>query len=692
MKLWNSLMFYTKVINRTRIIPLLFMTNVVYTLFPFYEGRYGSQEKYGIINPHMVNTSVATLSSMALYLVMGLYLAKVDGRSSVYEVFAVIKNAIIYKTVAKWLLALSSLVLHTTVMFTVYVAFFYSEDFHNFAFFTSVLLYLILYVLLPSFVLFLCGDLLGTIIKGKIVFPFILLLYFCTTPILSVAFEDGFSLSFSMRLIKLLNLGEPNPTQMYVPFYGFSLEGIHWNKVFLVMFSLFLLFFILWKKKKQIENEVFKKVGTIVLIFIIFLGFYSFRPHQVLSDYYVMTNYYEANKSFTKSYPSTLKFTSYNGTLRPKSVLHANITVNAENKTTKPLHSAKISLFHELKLKNVKLNEKNISFSQQGDIVTLNFGKEVWGAKEKKKLSFEYAGLQSNLYYGNNTALYLPNQLPWLPNEDPVPAFSLETKNHSLHRKAHQPMGKKYYDITIEGDHHPYSNLLFVGENHLAGVSSEGVSLISGQLLPAVKNGTKYVLPTVEETQFNELDTVDAYIKGIGNTLEKGVNDKELSIPSHVYFLSNQATGNDGLLGDGTWWNNQDVTLGFSFAEKLDFSLDSLASYTPNLILGRVKSLSRLQEDYEFNILFSVVYARAANKELGLSIEEVNPSIESAFSTYLHDSEIKNELKSQLKTWMRNPQSLDPTNDVYKAWFSLIKKGNPDWHILSQLLETKKGV
>ncbi|MEV5112112.1 hypothetical protein [Peribacillus frigoritolerans] len=683
MKLINCYTFYLRILARTWVVPILFLGILIYGSFTFFVYR-------SLNDPYILSANPLVLALMICYLFIGIYLAKIDEKEEIYETFSIIKNAVLYKTLAKWLLILSSVVLITVLFFVVYLYLFFTKDFNNKTYFLSVLKYIWLYWGLSSFIMFLLGNLLSLWIRGKFVYLIALTIYVFTMPLNYVVFNTEGGVPSKFRIDKILNLGEPNITRGYNSLYGFSIDTIHWDKKLLIISLLIILFLLTWKNRMIISKSQLKYSIIPMLVILVGSVAYVLQPLQVLSDDDDATNrYYREHKiSVNDSFGNPISFKKYDIELSTKANLNVSVKIQAISTATKDIKQIKLGLFHELHIHQVKMDGKEIKFKQKNDSVTLYFEDNTWKPNDNRILEFNYEGLQSNLYFGNAQAVYLPNYMPWLPSENSLPAFEIVTKYHFIHRVPHQPNDQKKYHLKVNGAKELYTNLTKTKEGTWEGTSTDGISLLSGQLSSKIDNNVTYVFPNTWESQFEHTDSIYNYLNDVTRVMKTTLKDDQLTVPRTIYFVPNQNIS-DGMLGEGTWWNNDYLIWGFSHIEyPFDpfFTVNHLGDFTPQLVLAKTK-VSSHKEDFEFNILFSNVYGRALNNALQLPNERVESYLD-LISNAIVGNQTKQKVKEQVNVWLKNKDSLNPESSVYKEWYSLIQHPTSQkWNKLYNVLK-----
>jgi len=174
------------------------------------------------------------------------------------------------------------------------------------------------------------------------------------------------------------------------------------------------------------------------------------------------------------------------------------------------------------------------------------------------------------------------------------------------------------------------------------------------------------------------------------------LNDKHIAMPHTIYFIPNQKL-DDGVSGEGTWWNDNYLIWGFHQADypysgNSFFTKDHLGRVTPELIFGETKRYEEYEKenDFSFNMLFSYAYSRALNNQFHLPNDDVEDSLDNLVSS-LSESSAPSETTRLLTLWLRTKSSTDANNQVYKEWYSLIQNPTPQkWNLLNDILKKEQ--
>ncbi|UNL83303.1 hypothetical protein [Priestia koreensis] len=696
MKVWNSYLFYVKLTCRTWVMPLLLVGNIGLILYPLYlYSHYVDNADLGGINPASpLVGSYGIFSLILTYLFFGVYVTKLDETASIAETFGVVENSIACKTLAKSFVALSAIILSLLVLYLSYLVLYVTSDFHSLRFFLHVGIYMLLYWGLTPFVMFLIGSVLALVIRNKLIYPLILMMFVLLSPMNAAIFPYDPTKIYSIRLDRVLNLGEPNMTRSYNSFYGFALEPIRWTKSLFCMALLCLFTIFILKKRHTWFSNGFKRISFCFLLIACITFTYIISPHQTFNDDdLVIRSYYDTHRANAAEMNSPIAFSHYDIHLQPKGQLNAFVKIKAENMSNQIVQSMKVALYHELHIQQIKLDGKAVSFEQKQDFVNIHFSSRGWAPHTEKTLEFTYAGLHSNLYFANTRAIYLPNYLSWLPSEELTPAFQLVSKQRQIHRLPRLAHAQKSYDLYVNSGKEIYSNLPLKSEQHWSGTTDEGVSIISGQLTSKKLSDFTLVYPNDWESEFADTTVLHRYVKAVTAILQNHLHD-QVHLPKSLYFLPNENIG-DGFSGEGTWWNKTDLIFGFRYYDRNGmnyFTKENMSNFTYRLVLARTKASNEGSYDYEFNVLFASAYAQAINAQLHLSNEEAKDNLDFLLSSVVGDDGEKLAVKRLLLQWMKQPEAYDTRSPLHQSWYKLTKDDTPNkWTKLKDILKEKEG-
>ncbi|MFE7062016.1 hypothetical protein ACFVAD_07675 [Sutcliffiella sp. NPDC057660] len=676
----NTIALYIKIFFRSIFIPIGYFLFIGFIFYGFYYYKHIDYSPPSAIT----TSSYVVMIGILIYLFFGVYLVRIDDKYYLTEVFLTIHNGYIKRLLSKLLISFFSIIILCFFVQFSYILIFYDEYFTDFYYFYAVFNYIVIYWGFSFFISFLIGLIFATLIKGKILYPVILLIYTFIIP-LNYIFLEAISEFSNLQVDKLLNLGEPNPYMLYNALYGFPIEAFQFHKkVVFVLIVLFILYLLsLYITKKLTRNNVITLSASVILI--VGYAIYSFSGNQQIlnSDSTYLFEYYNNKESRSKENYENIKFDNYNILLKPGESLNVEVTLDVTNISNQPIAQINLTLYHELKIDEIHM-ENSLLFKQTGDNTIVYLEKDIQ-PNETNTITFKYKGLYSSNFFGNEQTVYLPNHLPWLPSSLNEDAFNVATSQKIIHRVPHYYEKSTNYKLDIKGSKKYYTNLNHKGD-YWEGETRYGLTVVSGMLKDLDYNGTKIIYPVTWEMAIGHYSILQNHLKGIIGLIEESLEIDKITYPNQIYFIPN-LNNSDRLIGEGVWYTEESLILGIKGYLEPDHDYfqqnKSLLTYeiVPALL---TKNLPYNDENFEFNLLFSVVLSQAINANLGVKDDWNTLSYETLDYLIERDGyklDVINEVKKLLKTKeFRNIQS-----DLYKEWYLLIKEEN-NWEQLLNLL------
>ena len=677
-KIYQSSIFTSKLALRTWLIPIIFIVLHSYIILGFYMYRFES------FSPPSALTALSpfVIFSMLAYLLFGVWIIRIENSSSMRELKLLIHNGYIAGFIGKCLIGILSILLGQLLIMIAYICMFYGQPIIDVTYYISVFKYITIFWSTSFFISFMLGMLLASLIKGKIIYPILLLIYCLLIP-LNYVF-------LNYPLDKWLNLGEPNPHSLYHAFYGFSVDQVHFlKKVTLISGILFLFILYFIKKKVLYLGKQLYLVMAVILVSLTLSAIQISKDKQILTDDPTsLTSYYQSIEHSNKIQEQQIKLEDFDIILKPKQQLEAKVNFVVMNKGNEDINKLYLTLFHEFKVKKIEIKGATVSFNQSGDTVeielndTLPFG-------EKIDVAMEYRGLKTDLYFGNSRAIYLPNYFPWLPSTNTSSVFELVTNQKELHRVSHNYTEDINYHLTIDYNKKVYTNLNKQSEETWSGKSSSGLTVISGMLNEKKQSHYQWVYPVTWENSIRYFKDFEMYFDSLFSNITKNLS-LDTEKPNRIFFFPNQNIS-DNLTGEGVWLHNQDLILGtrlFVSEDEEFFDMYFNTFFKANLAYEIVPAFTTKtsyyeKEQYEFNALFNMAYAQVLNKQMGISDE--TDTLSQFIDYQLPRNEQVNRVLTELSEFLSTKEAQDATHALYKEWFHLVqsKKG---WEDLYELL------
>ncbi|WP_174881662.1 hypothetical protein, partial [Metabacillus niabensis] len=372
--------------------------------------------------------------------------------------------------------------------------------------------------------------------------------------------------------------------------------------------------------------------------------------------------------------------------LTPKQNLELEVDVKIQNAGKKDLSKLFFTLFHEFEVNQIEIEGKNIDFLQAGDTVEVLLNEKL-KVGQRISLTFNYEGLQTNLYFGNQQAIYLPNHFAWIPSTNLAPAFDIVSNQKGLHRISHKYMEETKYQLEINYNKKIYTNLKNQTKNKWSGSSSSGITVISGMLNEKRDDNKTYIYPISWEESMQELKRFDTYVNTVYKQVTTLLSMDNIEKPKYVYFLPTLNIS-DTLIGESASIDDQSIIIGTPVYAEPDrnYFKDFIDDLTYEIIPAfTTKDLPYDKSQYEFNSLFNCVYSQTLNKQMGLNDDT---GFVNHFINYnLTKNEKVDSVLDGLRNWLKTDEATDSQHTFYKEWYKLVREGK-SWDDLNNLLNT----
>lgn len=683
MKIIQSTFFSGKLVLKTWLIPILFILINCYFVYTFYLYRYETFSPPSALT----TSSQLVMSGMLAYLLLGMWIVRIEESSSMSELTTLIHHGYVTLIIGKCLVGVIYIIIGQIIIFTAYLVLFYGQPIFDYFYFLSVFKYIGLFWSGSFFIAFMIGMLLGSIIRGKIIYPIILLVYCLLIPI-NYVFLQSFNRFFHISLDKWFNLGEPNPHSAYHALYGFSLEPVHFWKKLLMVAVILLVFMMLFIKKKVLYlNKKVILIGTVILVLFISSIIEISKDKQLLfEDSISLIDYYRKYDKNMLNEEQNIKIENVDILLTPKQNLELEVDVKIQNAGKKDLSKLFFTLFHEFEVNQIEIEGKNIDFLQAGDTVEVLLNEKL-KVGQRISLTFNYEGLQTNLYFGNQQAIYLPNHFAWIPSTNLAPAFDIVSNQKGLHRISHKYMEETKYQLEINYNKKIYTNLKNQTKNKWSGSSSSGITVISGMLNEKRDDNKTYIYPISWEESMQELKQFDTYVNTVYKQVTTLLSKDNIEKPKYVSFLPTLNIS-DTLIGESASIDDQSIIIGTPVYAEPDrnYFKDFIDDLTYEIIPAfTTKDLPYDKSQYEFNSLFNCVYSQTLNKQMGLNDDT---GFVNHFINYnLTKNEKVDSVLDGLRNWLKTDEATDSQHTFYKEWYKLVREGK-SWDDLNNLLNT----
>ncbi|MDQ0232713.1 hypothetical protein J2S19_004035 [Metabacillus malikii] len=410
------------------------------------------------------------------------------------------------------------------------------------------------------------------------------------------------------------------------------------------------------------------------------------KEKQLLNDDSTsLIDYYRKYKPDNINQKQYLELENVKIFLEPREQLQLNVEIEIVNVGEERLSKLFFTLFHEFEVNKIETNGEKLNFLQNGDMVEIQLNHELEKG-QRVSLSFDYDGLQTNLYFGNQQAVYLPSHFPWIPSINVAPAFDIVSNQNGLHRISHKYLKETKYQLTINYNNKIYTNLDKQGGNTWSGYSSSGVTVMSGMLNEKKYEDMTFIYPVTWEDAIHGFGKFEAYINRVYGDLSNGFTTLAVEKPKNIYFLPTTNIS-DSLIGESSFVDHGSLIIGIPIyvEPNRDYFNYFLAELTYELVPAyTTKDLAYEKQQYEFNSLFNHVYAQLINKQL--SLDDDSDYLESFIEHKLTISSKVDSVLEELRAWLKTDEAYNSHHPVYEEWYNLVREGK-GWDELNTLLK-----
>lgn len=683
MNILYSFKFLLRQLYLSYFIPIAYIGLLIYASLGFY--IYSLEGSPG--NALTSSSTVVQIGAIA-YLLLGVYNVRLSDKYDLKHLFSSIKSGYITHQMGSLLVGIISIFIIVICTFSFYLLVMWKYIYINPSFIVDVFLYISLYYGLAFLVCYLSGFMVATWIRGKFVFPLILLIYVLMTP-LNFMFLRRSNNSF-FACDKFLNVGEPNPTMAFHPLYGLSISHDQLAKQLLFICIPILLLFIYNVMHGFLQkNKYIIITFCLVLIFTISCLVSNLNGGQILLDNDAELHNYYKNYDITHSWEQQpYKINEMNISLDTKKNLSAEVWYSLIYEGQTATNELIFSLFHELKVKDVLIDKKQVNFNQNGDRLKIILN----GAIERNEvlnISLKYEGLKTNFYFANEQAVYLPSYFNWLPSIYDKPSFIVLNESNLLQRVNHQLTQNVAYNLVFKHrGKEVYSNLPKTEKDEWAGKSFSGITLASGLLDVYTKNDTQWVIPFTWKDIVDDFPTLEADVQKLTSIINSSrLLPTEVSFPKKIFFLPNLNTVDRNEF-QGTWYSQDHLILGTHVT--VEYPEEYFTTYKNNFLVNIINSFfinnASLGEitDYQFAILYRAFLTDILLEQINIPSSEFQQLLESG--QLQSDKHPIDDLVSQLNGFKNSTVSKDLSSSFYKEWAKLLHSNNP-WESLKNLLE-----
>ncbi|SEN39824.1 hypothetical protein [Lihuaxuella thermophila] len=468
----------------------------------------------------VTSTAFIVLGGLFASMILGLTLVRNEHVSSSYELFHVIDRGYFAKIWGKWLALLTCVVTFSAIAALILFCMYFIYNVPS-VFYSQAVFYLLLYWVIPFLVAGMVGMVSGLLMRSRLVFAVLTVIWLLTGPLNYDIFSQFFFLVPSVDptpLMDFLNLGQTNPYEPFDPIYGFPMEIPRWIQkgiIGLGAAGFFILTAIIKCKVKFTMRWAI--VFAVMVLSLTWLSAEYAKESQVIytgnRKYGVLGydwHYYKKHPVPSIQDQVPFDVSSYDVKLN----VYRKLSVNLDMVVVPREKGRKLvfTLYRDLKVKKVTSNGNSLSYRQSGDQIEVQLSTPI-NLGESLPIHFEYEGISSPFYFANEQAVMLPGYYAWLPVPGAHPVMRYEES--LLFPNDLSPKAPVHYRLTYEGPEPLYSNLKKTGENRFEDTVAGGITLVGGKYVTSrTVNGTTFVYPKSFYKLESELEEMERNYRG----------------------------------------------------------------------------------------------------------------------------------------------------------------------------------
>lgn len=676
MQILNSLNILWKLTVRNKIVLVLFLGSIFYNIYLFYSFLFVYFEP----GQTLVKSSFTVQGGILAFIIIGIQLGKMDPE----EIMSVIKNAMYYKSIGKFLFILNLIALYILINLGILILMFVVSGIPFSSFYLKTVYYFVLYWGMSFLIGALIGYFLSLIIKGRMIYILSLIVWVFISP-LNYPFVTQLGILLNLEnnfeLINILNIGQNNPHSPYNYFYGLALEPYQWLKrgfFILVILVLIMLRFAI--KFPRVKANV---IIAALLLFSLWPVSASLTSGSQVLHYdreknSIQKQDYEYYKGVTsiERYKNHFQAEKYRISLNTDGKIKAEVLLEAKNTSETESDTLHFLLYHELKIESVTAEgDIRVEAIQAKDQLTVSTSRPI-KPDEIVQLNFVYSGVSSPFFFANNQAVYLPNHYPWYPVLNESQTVMLDVDFQAF-RLPLQPSNEITYQLNVKEGPKLFSNLEKAGHDRWEGKTSEGIYLVGGSLDEKTIGNFSIVYPLTWENILPNMNVTIAEIQKSINQIEE-----ELGLERDHFdrvMLLKQSLSSD-LPEQQAWMHGGSLIMSpdeYIYHDKEEYYFNRAYFHYALIPAITWKHEGIVNDDLKTLQLFGYSYAyflnsRSTNIDNRASLEYFDYFI--SFSEETGDVELS-EKAQILKEYIENNNINENEKiEFYKKWYEKIKE------------------
>jgi hypothetical protein len=669
---------YKKILSRNPFILLMLAISIFYVCIVFYsyilDDRYFHPGSALTLSSFFIQCGIFTFSLLGIYL---------DRNHKKYE-FILYRNTV-YLYLGK--ISFISLVIITFCSFLA-ILFFILVRIKGLTvspFYIDSFMYILVYWVVVFLIAFLIGIILSMLIPSLIVYFISIFICFFIGPVNYRLLDN--------RIAERLNLGQRENDQFYHPLYGYLIEDAEIFKRLFILCFLIVIFLLI-----QLYHH--KKMYKAIVIPLVFsLGFTVVTSHQflinnqheqkinlgldpngeVIKEYRFYESHVNANikklnnqKEYFTPLNYKIRFNTDKGFLQSK--------VSIKFKIEKVKEELKINLYHGFKINTITLNNTEVNFTRKGDIIIIPIDKH----KDINELMIDYEGKSSPLFYANSRAIFLPGNFAWIPSFNLTP--SLQIYEGHFHRNYSQNTGNVEYEVEYLGSMKIFTNLDKKDSNTYRKSTTEGVSIISGDIMEVNLSSSTIYIARTWERGLKEYSSFSKFLDKVVQEVNMTLN-KKIEIPKKIFIIPTTGIYDEAFTED-IWTFSDHWLIGYplytSFHDKSLLNKEHLINSLVPALTWKNDGIYR--ENLFMVTLFDACFSNWLGHQIGFHNDDyLNFTLDSLSSYYKNRKEVTQVLY-KLKA-LKKEEFKQIDRIFFANWYDMLKTKQNDWIGLEELID-----
>ena len=340
------------------------------------------------------------------------------------------------------------------------------------------------------------------------------------------------------------------------------------------------------------------------------------------------------------------------------------------------LKSLVFSMYHDLKVEEVRMADQELSFTQEGDGFVVHMPQPT-PANTPFELNIQYAGSTPLRFFATREAVMLPNFVAWYPvaGAHTVADFDNMTRYFPVY-----PVNQPEFVLHYQGPTPLYTNLKGQGNNTWKGVPSTGLVMMAGQVEQVQAGPQELIRPYALYNLSDNPQSEIASLLSVNNKISQIFGRPQREI-KQLYVMETRLNNSLIWLGEDYLILDADSMSNFGSAFKLsDMNVEKLVG-------ANVRTENWEGQDESFKQLFTHSFTYAFFKQQQ-PIGTETTSFSKRGESFRDEKQM--EIYTQLLNFL-NTESWQKIQTFYQAWQTEMNApAKMEWTDLKPLLDSTK--